>query len=520
MYDFDPEFLAKVEAQRAEGQQPWPQAAGLAPTHTSEQLHKAFAGLDGEAVAAHPEAKHVAVAGRVMFRNRMGKAMFLRVQDRGASVVIGRDDEGQDIVRDGIIQVYARRDEIGDDAFAKLKALDIGDMVWARGHMMRTRTGELTVQAEQARPAGKIMVPFPDRFHGVGDIELRSRQRYVDLFMNAETRRVFRQRSAIVRHLRDFFESRDFIEVETPMMQVIPGGASARPFVTHHNALDMPLYLRIAPELYLKRLLVGGLERVFEINRNFRNEGISVRHNPEFTMLEFYQAWATVEDFIGLTEAMFDGLAREVVGADEVVWGEHTITLTSPFRKAPMGELISDATGLHGADLRDAGAMEAWWRDHRKVGDDEPLPTTWFGWWQLLFDELVEPGLIQPTFVTHFPAGISPLARRCDDDAELTDRFELFVGGQELANAFTELNDPVDQAGRFEAQAAARTEGDDEAMYFDADYVRALSYAMPPAAGMGIGIDRLVMLLTGKTSIREVILFPTLRPEGTDGQVG
>ncbi len=517
MIEFDEDFVAKVDAARAEGREPWPRAAGMHPTHTSEALHRHFAGADGEAVAADPEGQDVAVAGRLMFRNKMGKAMFLRVQDRGGRVVIGTDEDGQDIVRDGIIQVWVRRDDVGEEAFAVLKQLDIGDMLWARGEMMRTRTGELTLKARDARPAGKILVPFPDRFHGVADIELRSRQRYVDLFMNADTRRVFRTRSRIVGAIRRFFEAREYIEVETPMMQPIPGGASARPFVTHHNALDMPLYLRIAPELFLKRLLVGGLERVFEINRNFRNEGISVRHNPEFTMLEFYEAWATVEDFITLTEDLFAELARDVVGAEEVTWGEHTIRIVPPFTTISMGGSIAEATGLSHADLRDEAALEAWWRANRRVPADASLPSAWYDWWQLLFDELVEPGLIQPTFVTHMPAGISPLARRNDDDADLTDRFELFAGGRELANAFTELNDPIDQAGRFSAQAAARTAGDDEAMYFDADYVRALTYGMPPAAGMGIGIDRLVMLLTGRTSIREVILFPTLRPEGDDG---
>ena len=514
MYEFDEDFLGKLRALREAGEQPYPSAAGRVPTHTSEALHTRFGGLSDDALATEADARDVAVAGRVMFRNRMGKAMFLRVQDRGGRVVVGQDEHGADIVRDGIIQVYARREEIGDTAFERLKGLDIGDHVWARGHLMRTRSGELTVQASEAAPAGKILTPFPDRFHGVADIELRSRQRYVDLFMNAETRRVFRLRSRIVRYIREFFEARDYVEVETPMMQVIPGGAAARPFVTHHNALDLDLYLRIAPELYLKRLLVGGLERVFEINRNFRNEGISVRHNPEFTMLEFYQAWAVVDDLIVLTEDLLGGLARDVVGHDTVAWNGHDISLAPPFRKAPMGALIAEATGLSDAALRDPSALEAWWRANRSVGATEALPQTWFGWWEWLFEALVESTLIQPTFVTRFPAGISPLARRSDDDPDLTDRFELFVGGQELANAFTELNDPVDQAARFEAQAAQRAGGNDEAMYFDADYVRALTYGMPPAAGQGIGIDRLVMLLSGKASIREVILFPTLRPEG------
>jgi lysyl-tRNA synthetase class 2 len=416
-------------------------------------------------------------------------------------------------MRGGIIQVMIRKNVVGDEAYEALKKLDIGDIVWVRGDMVRTRTGELTVAATEARLASKIMAPFPDRFHSLTDHETRHRQRYVDLFMNPEVRRTFLLRSRIVRHIRQFFEQRDFVEVETPMMQVMPGGATARPFVTHHNALDLDLYLRIAPELYLKRLVVGGLERVFEVNRSYRNEGISLKHNPEFTMLEFYLAWATYHDLMDLTETLIVELARDVVGQMQVKLGELEIDFTPPYRRARMGDLIVEHAGIDAGSLRDAAALEAFWRANHDVSPGERLPTTWARWWEHLFDAYVEDNLVDPTFVTAFPAEISPLARRSDDDPELTDRFELVIATWELANAFTELNDPVDQAGRFEQQVAAKAAGDDEAMYFDRDYVRALTYAMPPTAGEGIGIDRLVMLLTGNPSIREVILFPTLRPE-------
>jgi lysyl-tRNA synthetase class 2 len=493
MYRFDSSWLEKLAAMRAAGLEPFPSANGMVVTHTSGALHAACPeGVDPATV----DIGAIAVGGRVMFRNVMGKAMFLRVQDRA-----------------GVIQLYARREQVGEPVFDVLKGIDIGDFVWAKGALMRTRTGELSIQLSEARLASKIMTPFPDRFHAVTDVETRSRQRYVDLFINPDARDVFKRRSAIVRFMRDFFQARDFLEVETPMMQVIPGGASARPFVTHHNALDIDLYLRVAPELYLKRLVVGGLERVFEINRNFRNEGISQRHNPEFTMLEFYQAWATYHDLMTLTEALLSELAARVTGAMVVPFGEWKLDFTPPFRRADMDELIAEATGLSRDTLRDPVRIEAFWRANHRVGAGEPLPSTFGKWWEKLFEEYVEKSLINPTFVTGFPAEISPLARRSDGDPERTDRFELYVATWEIANAFTELNDPVDQAGRFAAQAKARDAGDAESMYFDADYVRALTYGMPPTAGEGIGVDRLTMLLTGKASIREVILFPTLRPE-------
>jgi lysyl-tRNA synthetase, class II len=400
-----------------------------------------------------------------------------------------------------------------------VKGLHIGDFVWASGFVMTTRTGELSVQAQEFRLASKVMTSFPDQWHGLQDIELRSRQRYVDLLLNEHTREVFRKRSAIVKWIRDFFAARDYLEVETPMMHVIPGGALARPFVTHHNALDLELYLRIAPELYLKRLVVGGFERVFELNRVFRNEGISVRHNPEFTMLEFYQAWATWEDLVTLTEELLSGLVLAICGSHRIPYGDLDLDFTPPFRKAGMDELITEATGLSRDDLRDVAKMTAFWTQrHGPPAGGKALPTTMGRWWELLFEHHVEPSLVQPTFVTRFPTEISPLSRRNDEDPTIADRFELFVARRELANGFSELNDPVDQAERFAEQARGREAGDDEAMYFDDDYVRALTYGMPPTAGEGIGIDRLVMFLTNQASIREVILFPTLRPPRGEGE--
>jgi len=508
VYDFDEKFLAKRAELEAAGAKLWPN--GFEVTHTSTQLHAAFVGVEDPATV-EGFAK-VSVGGRVLFRNRMGKAMFLRLQDRGEPTVSDVDAEGAPVQRGGALQVYFRRDDVGEEAFELLKRLDIGDFVWAQGSMMRTRTGELSLHASDVQLASKVLTPFPDRWNSVTDVQTRARQRYVDLFMNGDTREVFRRRSRIVRAIRDFFHEREFLEVETPMMQAIPGGAAARPFVTHHNALDLDLYLRIAPELYLKRLVVGGFERVFELNRNFRNEGVSLKHNPEFTMLEFYQAWSTYEDLMTLTEELVTGLVAQVHDTTVVPFDGRDIDYARPWRRATMDALIAEATDIPLADLLDADAIEAWYRaSHPTAGDK--LPKTVGKWWEHLFDEYVEHTLVNPTFVTGFPAEISPLARRSDADPFRTDRFELIVNGWEIANAFSELNDPVDQAERFAEQARARTAGDEESMYFDADYIRALSYAMPPTAGEGIGIDRLVMLLTGRTSIREVILFPALRPE-------
>jgi len=509
MYEFEPSWVEKLQGLREAGVDPYPN--GLEVTHTSTELHELFGQCEEPRTA--DGSGGIAIGGRVIFRNRMGRAMFLRIQDRGLPTVDDVDKEGNPVKRGGMIQVYVRKDVVGEETFELLKKTDIGDFMWVRGFVMRTRTGELTLHGEEARLAAKILNTFPDRWHSVTDVQTRSRQRYVDLFMNAESREVFRKRFAIIRHIRNFMEAREFLEVETPMMQVIPGGAAARPFITHHNALDLELYLRIAPELYLKRLVVGGFERVFEINRSFRNEGVSVKHNPEFTMLEFYQAWATYTDLMALFEELLSGLANEICGSQIVEFGEMSIDFTAPFRRADMDELIAEYAGVDRALLQDAEAIETWWRGSHEVGEETVLPKTTGKWWEFLFDEYVEDKLINPTFVTGFPTEISPLSRRNDEDPSRVDRFELVVAGWELINAFSELNDPIDQAERFGDQVAARAAGDEESMYFDHDYIRALSYGMPPTAGAGLGIDRLVMLLTGKRNIREVILFPTLRPE-------
>jgi lysyl-tRNA synthetase class 2 len=368
---------------------------------------------------------------------------------------------------------------------------------------MRTRTGELTLHATGLRLVAKCIRSLPDKWKGVEDPELRRRQRYVDLFVNEEARDTFQKRSRIVRHIRRFLEDRGFLEVETPMMHAIPGGATARPFQTHHNALDMELYLRVAPELYLKRLIVGGMERVFEINRNFRNEGIDSTHNPEFTMLEFYQAYATWEQLADLTETLLAELVAEVAGGDTLNYQGREISFARPFRRVGYDELVAEALGLDRAAVHDLAALRA------AIGPS--APATLGACWERVFDEHVEAKLVNPTFVTRFPVEISPLARRNDVEPDIADRFELFIAGREIANAFNELADPVDQAARFEAQARSKDAGNDEAMHFDADYVDALCYGMPPTAGEGLGIDRVVMLLTDSPSIRDVILFPTLR---------
>ncbi len=482
-------WCAKLDSLRASGVDPYP--SNLAVTHQAASLHARF--LDVAEPSAEADAGPVTVGGRLMFRNLMGKAAFLRVQDGS-----------------GVIQLWAKIDTLGEAAFAIVKGLDIGDIVWATGRMMRTRTGELTVAASEVRLAGKALMPFPDRWNSVTDIEKRSRQRHVDLFMNEDSRDAFAKRSRVMRWLRDFLDERGFVEVETPMMHPIPGGAAARPFQTHHNALDLELYLRIAPELYLKRLVVGGMEAVYEVNRNFRNEGVDSRHNPEFTMLELYRTWSTYADLITLTEQMFVGLVDSVCGTRSLTFGPHTLNFEPPYRVTSMASLVSVAIGLHGAALRDPEALATAWGD-RPCGARRP--TTYGAWWELIFGELVEHTLVDPTFVTGFPISISPLSRRSDADPDTAERFELYVAGMELANGFSELNDPIDQAARFAAQAAQRVAGDRESMWFDADYVRALGSGMPPTAGEGIGIDRLVMLLTGRTSIRDVILFPLLRPE-------
>ncbi|MBM5812615.1 MAG: lysine--tRNA ligase [Gammaproteobacteria bacterium] len=454
-------------------------------------LHATCAARDDAALAA--AGIRVRVAGRMLFKRVMGKASFAKLQDSS-----------------GQIQLYLQAETLGA-AYDEFKGWDVGDIVGAAGTLMRTRAGELSVRADTLRLLVKSLRPLPDKWHGLADTELRYRQRYVDLIVNPATRATFQTRTRIVRLLRDYLDALDFLEVETPMMQPIPGGAVARPFVTHHRALDREMYLRIAPELYLKRLLVGGFERVYELNRNFRNEGLSTQHNPEFTMLELYQAYADCEDFMNLVERLLQALADALAGGREVRYQGRVFDFSGPFRRLAVAEAICAANPeLDPAGLRDREYLRA---ACARLGI--PLqPQDGAGKLQIeLFENTCEPALEQPTFVHSYPAEVSPLARRRDSDPFVTDRFEFFVGGRELANGFSELNDPEDQAGRFREQAARKQAGDAEAMFYDADYVRALEYGMPPAAGLGIGVDRLVMLFTDAPSIRDVLLFPHLRPE-------
>ena len=455
-------------------------------------LLAAHAGTSAEALEAQPVP--VRLAGRIMTRRLMGKASFVHLQDSS-----------------GRLQAYVQRDVIGQEPYAAFKQLDLGDIVGVTGTLFRTKTGELTVRAESVRLLTKALRPLPDKWHGLQDSERRHRQRYLDLIVNDEARRTFAIRSALVTGLREWFVGEGFLEVETPLMQPMPGGAVARPFVTHHNALDMTLYLRIAPELYLKRLVVGGFEKVFELGRNFRNEGLSTRHNPEFTMLEFYQAYADYRDLMDLTERLMRDLATRVLGTTALTYQGQPIDFGQSFARYTLAEAITAylprATPELLADLDAARALAL--ELGLVVKDDDGLAQV-----QLeLFEKVVEEQLIQPTFVTDFPVEVSPLARRRADNPALTERFELFIAGRELANGFSELNDPEDQAARFLEQAARKAAGDEEAMYFDADYVEALEYGLPPTAGEGIGVDRLAMLFADVTSIREVILFPHLRPE-------
>jgi lysyl-tRNA synthetase class 2 len=457
------------------------------------ELHARYS--DDEAEAVEAAGVRVKVAGRLMSRRIMGKASFAHLQDMS-----------------GRIQLFIQRDLIGQEAYAAFKAdLDIGDIVGAEGVLFRTRTGELSVRCESLRLLTKALRPLPEKFHGLTDQESRHRQRYLDLIMNEEARSTFRTRSRIVDFIRQYLNARGYLEVETPMMQVLPGGAAARPFVTHHYALDMRLFLRIAPELYLKRLVVGGFEKVYEINRNFRNEGLSTRHNPEFTMLEFYEAYAGYRDLMDLTEDMLRRMAGEILGTTQVGYQGAVCDFGKPFARRTVREAILELNpDLAADDIDDLGRARA---VAERLG--VPLHPTWgLGKVQLeLFEKTVEHRLVDPTFITHYPTEVSPLARRSDDDPFVTDRFELFVGGREIANGFSELNDPEDQAERFRGQVQQKEAGDEEAMYFDADYIRALEHGLPPTAGEGIGIDRLVMLFTDSPSIRDVLLFPHMRPE-------
>jgi lysyl-tRNA synthetase, class II len=455
-------------------------------------LHARYGVMDGEALdAAHAE---VSVAGRMMLKRLMGKASFATLQDMSER-----------------IQLYITRDAIGEGLYEAFKHWDLGDIVGAAGTMFKTRTGELSIKVTRLRLLSKALRPLPEKFHGLSDTEQKYRQRYVDLITSPESRRVFIARSKIVQAMREFFVARGYLEVETPMMHPIPGGAAARPFATHHNALDMDLYLRIAPELYLKRLVVGGMEKVFEINRNFRNEGISTRHNPEFTMLEFYEAYQDYRYLMDLTEALLREVALKVCGSMSVDHQGTTIDLGKAFDRLTMAEAIAKYNDRHlASDL----VRPDYLKQALAALGVEVLASDGLGMLQLkLFEATTEAKLVQPTFIVAHPTDVSPLARANDANPAITDRFELFITGREIANGFSELNDPEDQAARFAAQAAAKEAGDEEAMHYDADYIRALEYGLPPTAGEGIGIDRLVMLLTGSASIRDVILFPQLKPE-------
>lgn len=461
----------------------------------AEDLHAAFGALDGETLAG--EGVPVAVAGRMMAKRVMGKASFARLEDMS-----------------GAIQLFFERDALPDGLYTTFKSWDLGDLVGVEGTLFKTKTGELTVRVASAWLLAKCLRPLPEKFHGLADTETRYRQRYLDLIMNADSREVFRLRSRMITFMRRYLDTRGFLEVETPMMQPIPGGANARPFVTHHNALGVDMYLRVAPELYLKRLVVGGFERVYEINRNFRNEGLSTRHNPEFTMLELYQAYVDQVAMMDLTEDLLRVMAEALTGGRQLAWQGTEIDLGPAFRRVALEELVHEANPrLDVSRARDAGYL----RDFA-AGLEMHVEPDWGAGKLLaeLFERTVEPQLVQPTFVTGYPLEVSPLARCRDADPFLTDRFELFVAGRELANGFSELNDPEEQACRFRAQAEQKSAGDEEAMFYDADYVRALEYGMPPAGGLGIGVDRLVMLYADQPSIRDVLLFPQMRPEDPD----
>lgn len=436
----------------------------------------------------------VSVAGRMITRRIMGKASFATLQDMG-----------------GRIQIYVSRDDLPEGIYnEQFKKWDLGDILGVKGKLFKTQTGELTIHAHEIHLLTKALRTLPDKFQGLADQETRYRQRYLDLIANEQSRQTFITRSRVLSALRNFMVSKDFMEVETPMMQVIPGGAAARPFITHHNALDIDMYLRIAPELYLKRLVVGGFERVFEINRNFRNEGISPRHNPEFTMMELYMAYADYKDLIVLTEELFKTVTQEVLDTTQVTYGEHSFDFGQPFSKMTMKEaIVKYRAETDPADLDDLAKakiiakslnieVEKGWGLGRLQCD--------------IFEAVAESHLIQPTFITEYPAEVSPLARRNDNNPFITDRFEFFIGGREIGNGFSELNDAEDQAERFAKQVRQKDEGDDEAMFYDEDYITALEHGLPPTAGLGIGIDRMIMLLTNSHTIRDVILFPALRP--------
>ena len=462
------------------------------PQNLTSSIHEKFDSFSNEDLQEVGE--FVTVAGRLMLKRIMGKASFVQLQDTS-----------------GQIQLFVTRDELEEGFYnEQFKKWDIGDIIGASGVLFKTQTGELSIRVGDIKLLTKSLRPLPEKFHGLTDQETIYRQRYVDLIMNEGSRKVFQRRSEIISYIRQFFIRHSYLEVETPMMQVIPGGAAAKPFVTHHNALDMDLFLRIAPELYLKRLVVGGFDKVFEINRNFRNEGLSPRHNPEFTMIEFYEAYANYHDYMDLTENLFKGIAIDVCKSAKIKFQGDEFDFSKPFeRLSVFDSILKYNPKLSASDLSEDNVRTT----ASNLGIH--LKDNWgLGKIQIeIFEATVEEKLIQPTFVTEYPTEVSPLARRNDQNSFITDRFELFIGGREIANGFSELNDPEDQAQRFKDQVSEKDAGDDEAMHYDADYIRALEYGMPPTAGEGIGIDRLVMLFTDSASIRDVLLFPHMRPE-------
>ncbi|MCS6861838.1 MAG: lysine--tRNA ligase [Abditibacteriales bacterium] len=475
--------LQKLQHLRAQGIDPF-SITRYDRTHTAREVVAQFDNLAGQTAA---------VAGRLMAKRMMGKGTFADLHDES-----------------GKVQLLLSLDVVGAERLALFNTFDLGDIVGARGKVIKTRRGEVSIEVADFQLLAKSLRPLPEKWHGLTNVETRYRQRYVDLMVNPDVRRIFRLRSRIISAMRRFLDERGFMEVETPMMQPIPGGATARPFITHHNALNMDLFLRVAPELYLKRLTVGGFEKVYEINRNFRNEGIDTKHNPEFTMLELYWAYVDYHDIMHLTEEMIAAIAQEVLGTTRITYQGHPIELAPPWRRLPLLEGIRQQTGL---DFSEVSVDKA-----RKMAEslNVALHPGW-NWGQIVqevFEKKVEPTLIQPTFILDFPTDVSPLAKRKADNPQLVYRFEAFVGGElEIANAFSELNDPLDQEERFRAQARQRAAGDEEAMEYDTDFIRALQYGLPPCGGLGVGIDRLVMLLTDVNSIREVILFPQLGPE-------
>lgn len=490
--------IEKMEKLREQNVNPYPRS-DFKPNTSSTKLTETFGHLSNEHI--EKQTAHYKYAGRVIMIRDFGKGGFLLLADQ-----------------DGRFQAFISKADLSEQEFFVYKHLDIGDFVGVEGKCFKTRTGDLAIHTIKLVLMSKALRPLPEKFHGLTDVEARYRQRYLDLIVNPESKEVFKKRSMMVNFIRSYLAEKGFLEVETPMMHPIPGGATAKPFVTHHNALDLELYMRIAPELYLKRLLVGGFEKVFELNRNFRNEGISTFHNPEFTMMEVYIAYATYENHIELVEDLVTSMVKKFYNSETIKYGEHELSFARPWAKISVHDVVlKNCPALNAEMLKDKDALIKYIKT-KHYANLLPKEPNLGEALMLIFDEEVQPNIVNPTFITHYPVEISPLARRFDDDPGVTERFELFIAGKEVANAFTELNDPIDQKGRFLEQEKKKAKGDEEAQHFDDDFITALEHAMPPAAGLGIGIDRLVMLLTDSPSIRDVILFPVLRPRKHEEQ--